>query len=692
METALAFDPLLPIWMIVTLTVILLVTSMAGDVRGLKSFTARAIATFLLCGALLNPQKLLENRTPLPDIALVLVDGSHSMQIGNRQAVAQTAEKTISDTLANIENVETVIVPIGPSEDGTRLTQNLINALSQYPTERLAGVFALTDGQVHDLPTNIDELMPEGVPFHSLIIGDKNARDRRLEPVLTPKYGLVGEQAVFEVRIEDPGFEGTRAALEILLNGELKARFNAVIGNTISVPLEIEKRGINTVEVRVATAENELTPLNNFIVAEISGVRDRLRVLLITGEPHMGGRAWRNLLKSDPSVDLVQFTILTNPGKKTTNAPSEELSLIRFPDRELFEEKLNEFDLVIFDQFKRRTINNGGRIIPMLSPYYIANIADYVERGGALLIATGAAFAGEESLARSPLIAVLPARPSGEMDTTSFRPNLNEKGKRHPITQIFQGQTEQTWGRWYRTIDAEVIGGDVLMENDNGKPLLVVDKVKKGRIALLLSDQAWLWARGHDGGGPYNEMFRRLSHWLMGEPDLEADRITARIQDGNLTIEQFSLNDAKQTAIILRPDGETSSLELRKVSPGVYRANIKADLQGAYRITNGDLSVIAAAGALNPLEFKHVIPTEGILNPLVVASGGNSFWLGEDGSLPTIRKVKNASKTPDNSFAVLIDNEQYTVTASHRTPFGPGWLYFALILMALLVAWRMEGE
>lgn len=692
MKTAFALDPLLPIWVIITLTVLLLVAAMFGEWRGLKSFIMRAIATFVLCGALLNPQKLLENRTPLPDIALVLVDSSHSMQIGERQTVVRKTEKALSAALANLENTEIVLVQIGPSEDGTRLTQALIDALSQYPTERLAGVFALTDGQVHDLPKNIDNLLPEDVPFHSLIIGDKNARDRRLEPLLTPKYGLVGEQAVFEVRIDDPGFEGTRAGLEILLNGEVKARFNAVIGNTVSIPLEIEKRGINTVEVRVAKAESELTPLNNFIVVEISGVRDRLRVLLITGEPHMGGRAWRNLLKSDPSVDLVQFTILTNPGKKVTNAPPEELSLIRFPDRELFEEKLTEFDLVIFDQFKRRTINNGGRIIPMLSPYYIANIADYVEKGGALLIATGAAFTGEESLARSPLIAVLPARPTGDMDTTSFRPNLNAKGKRHPITQIFQGQTAQTWGRWYRTIDAEILGGDVLMENDSGKPLLVVDKVKKGRIALLLSDQAWLWARGHDGGGPYNEMFRRLSHWLMGEPDLEADRLAARIVDGELTVEQFSLGDGDKNTIILRPDGETSTLKLKKITPGYYREKTKANLQGAYRVTSGDLSVIAAAGALNPLEFKHVIPSEEILAPLVNASGGNTFWLGTQGKLPSIRKVKKAPKNPDNSFAALIDNAQYTVTASRRTPFGPGWLYFVFILLSLLVAWRLEGE
>ncbi|MBL4871112.1 MAG: hypothetical protein JKX72_09175, partial [Robiginitomaculum sp.] len=476
------------------------------------------------------------------------------------------------------------------------------------------------------------------------------------------------------------------------LNGELQARFNAMIGDVISIPIPIEKRGINTVEIRVASVQGELTPLNNIIVADISGVRDRLRVLLITGEPHMGGRAWRNLLKSDPSVDLVQFTILTNPGKKTTNAPADELSLIRFPDRELFEEKLDEFDLVIFDQFKRRSINNGGRIIPMLSPYYIANISEYVENGGALLIATGAAFAGDESLARSPLIAVLPAQPSGKMELGAFRPNISKKGQRHPITQIFHGSIAENWGRWYRTIDADVIGGDVLMVSDNNKPLLIVDKVKKGRVGLLLSDQAWLWAKGHDGGGPYNEMFRRLSHWLMGEPDLEAERLTASITDGILTVDHFSLDDEAKTANILTPSGQIQTLTLRKITPGHYRAVQDATRLGAYRIDSGKLSTLVAAGALNPHEFKHIIATSKILNPLVNVSGGGSFWQAQNANLPDIRKVNRRTKTSGKSFAGLVNNQAYDVTSSRRTPFGPSWLYFLLILLALLGAWRLEGK
>jgi len=532
MNSSFVFEPMLPIWAIVSLTVLIIAAATFGQWCGLKSFILRAVAAFILAGALLNPQTLIERRTPLADIALVITDKSESMAFGTRKQVSETVHARLLDELGGLENLELTLVNVTPGtggSGGTRLAQTMIDALAGLPAERIAGVFAITDGQVHDLPDNPAILLPSGVPFHSIIIGDKTARDRRLDALITPKYGMVGETARFELRLEDPGFEGERAELEIRLNGELVARFAATAGDKITIPVKIEKRGINTVEIRATAAEGELTTLNNVLVAEISGVRDRLRVLLITGEPHMGGRAWRNLLKSDPSVDLIQFTILTNPGVKNTHAQPRELSLIRFPDRELFEDKLDEFDLVIFDQFKRRTMAARGRTRPILSPYYISNISKYVENGGALLVAAGPAFATDDGLARSPLIAVLPARPTGKTTDTTFRPNLNDKGKRHPITSIFNGETSAKWGRWYRSIDAEVIKGDVLMVNDDGQPLLVIDKVRKGRVALLLSDQAWLWSKGHDGGGPYNEMFRRLSHWLMGEPDLEADRLKARV-------------------------------------------------------------------------------------------------------------------------------------------------------------------
>ncbi len=156
-------------------------------------------------------------------------------------------------------------------------------------------------------------------------------------------------------------------------------------------------------------------------------MRDRLRVLLISGEPHVGERTWRRLLKADPAVDLVHFTIL-RPPEKDDLTPLNELALIAFPTRELFQDKIGEFDLIILDRFQNRGI---------LPPPYLENIADYVRDGGALLMSVGPEFTGPASLDDTPLHDVLPAHPvrgpDGEADTGgvvdgAFRPLVTALG------------------------------------------------------------------------------------------------------------------------------------------------------------------------------------------------------------------------------------------------------------------------
>ena len=229
----------------------------------------------------------------------------------------------------------------------------------------------------------------------------------------------------------------------------------------------------------------------------VNGVRDRLRVLLVSGEPHAGERVWRNLLKSDPSVDLVHFTIL-RPPEKQDDTPIRELSLIAFPIRELFDTKLDDFDLIIFDRYSRRGV---------IPDAYLDNVVRYVRNGGALLDAAGPNFGTPMSLARTPLGTILPAEPTGEVYDEGFKPALTDLGRRHPVTEGLPGagprDGEASWGRWFRQVDTRVRhGGVVLMTGDRGDPLLVLDRVGKGRVAQLMSDEMWFWARGFEGGGP----------------------------------------------------------------------------------------------------------------------------------------------------------------------------------------------
>ena len=687
-----AFDPLLSISVIIALGILMFIGALAAGIGQLRSYFLRLLAGLFIVLALLNPQTVVEDREPLRDAVLILKDESDSMQLGGRAEASNETYQKLLETLKADPTLEIATTLIRPDSDGTRLTSSLIEGLGNLPASRLAGVISLSDGQIHDLPEAPETLLPDGVPFHSLIIGKPDARDRSIKAIVAPQFGLVGEQAEFEIRVDDPGFEGNRAQIEIKLNGETKARFPATIGNRISIPVEIERRGSNTVELTVEPVDGELTLNNNIFVAEISGIRDRMRVLLVTGEPHNGGRAWRNLLKSDPAVDLVQFTILTNPRVKNTNASQDELSLIAFPTRQLFEEKLEEFDLIIFDHFRRRVApSRTGRSTPLLSPYYLQNVSEYVEDGGALLVATGPAFATEESLYRSPLAAVLPSRPTGDITEDAFKPELNEKGRRHPITASFSGQEDKFWGTWFRIIDNNPISGHVLMEGPKAAHLLVIDQIDEGRVAMLMSDQAWLWSKGFDGGGPYSEMFRRTAHWLMGEPDLDAEKLTATAENGLLAIERRTLEDGAQSVTVEKPDGTSEVVKLSKTANGVYRGSVKSAGQGAYRLSSNDVSTVAAIGALNPREYADLLPKTDILAPFVSGTGGGQIETGLSGDIPDIRRPAAGRATAGQGWIGLVANEDYTVTASQRSPLAPGWLFFILALIALAGAWRREG-
>lgn len=689
----LALDPLIALPWIISLGVLIFIASIAAGAGRLRSQFTRLTAGLLLIVGVLNPQAVEEDRETLPDTVIVIEDRSDSMSFGGRDSALNEISASLKSTFRADGNLDVVTISVPQDNDGTLLAAAMSDALAGTPSERLAGVIALTDGRAHDLSEATASYLPKGTPFHSLIIGEAESRDRRISATKAPKFGVVGEQAEFELLVEDPGFEGEQARIEVKLNGDVKARFPITIGRSLSIPLEIERRGNNTVEMLVQGVEGELTLNNNLFVSEIQGVRDRLRVLLITGEPHSGGRAWRNLLKSDPALDLVQFTILTSRSKYT-NAQERELSLIQFPTRQLFEERLNEFDLIIFDQYERRSLSRTqGRSRPTIPPQYFQNISRYVEDGGALLLATGPAFATQASLYRTPLVSVLPARPTGDILTGAFRPELNEKGRRHPITADFQGNEDQAWGPWYRVIDNDPIGGDVLMDGPDGAPLFVIDKVRDGRVAMLMSDQAWLWAKGHEGGGPYREMFRRTAHWLMGEPELDAETLSA-VRDGdNLVITRKSLDDVDSRVSVISPDGTTRRIALDRITNGLYRATLPLQGQGAYRLQSDDISTITAVGALNPKEYNNLLPTEDVLTPLSEATNGliKSVQLSAS-NVPNVRRTSPGRATNGNNWMGLVSHDAYTVTQSRRTPLAPGLFIFALFFLFLAWAWRREGK
>jgi hypothetical protein len=641
--------------------------------------------------AIANPLMVNETRVPLPDVAAIVIDRSQSMGIENRRAQEDAALAAIRKQLGaekNLEVRESVVTTTTTGEDnGTQLFAGLNAALADVPPERIAGAILITDGQVHDAPP-VDRLSVHA-PIHALIAGRRDEKDRKLTIINAARFAIVGQPAQMVIRVDDFGAAGGGTAeVDVRIDGAALGTQVVPVGQNATLSIPVRHGGENVVEVEARPGPSELTLQNNRAVVTVSGVRDRLRVLLVSGEPHAGERVWRNLLKADPSVDLVHFTILRPPAKQDAT-PFNELSLIIFPTRELFSEKLSSFDLIIFDRYSEH--DEFARVLPLI---YYENIAAYVENGGALLVASGPEFAKPTSISHTPLAVVLPAQPTGEILTQGFKPVVTPQGMAHPVTRDLTGSNTDTaaptWGRWFRIVGANKVSGETVMSGPDNRPLLVLDNVKKGRVAELLSDHAWLWARGFEGGGPQAELLRRLAHWLMKEPELEEERLAASIADGRITVERRTMADAAQPVTLTYPSGKKVVLTLKKIEPGIWRAVAAADELGLYRLTDGTLTAVAAAGPLNPKEVADMRATEAVLAPIAGATGGSVHWLAD--GVPDVRRVGASGNAAGGSWIGLRANEAYRVTSVEQRPLLPAWIALVLLLGTLLLAWRVEGR
>ena len=671
--------------------------------RRSRGAALRALSLIALMGALANPTLREEERESLSNIAVIVTDESTSQTIAGRAEQTRAVKAELEARLAKIKGLQVrSITSSKPGEEGgrgTNLFTDLNKSLADVPPDRIAGVIMITDGQVHDVPKQAAALGFDA-PVHALLTGAEGEFDRRIEILKAPRYGLINSTHLIEMRIAETGRSrhGNAAILRIRRQGQPEEVRRVEVGRQFQVQMRFPHAGQNIIELDLEPVEGELTTVNNraFITAE--GVREHLRVLLVSGEPHAGERVWRNLLKSDAAVDLVHFTIL-RPPQKQDGTPINQLSLIAFPTRELFLEKINEFDLIIFDRYQSPQTQ---RILPI---DYFHNIARYVERhGGALLIAAGDDFAGPASLYRTPLSPVLPAVPTGRVIEQPFKATISEDGAKHPVTQGLPQAGDgkkPLWGNWYRLVDARPDRGRTIMQGAEDKPLLVLDRKGRGRVALLLSDHAWLWARGYDGGGPHTDLLRRLSHWLMKEPDLEEERLIATAKGMKLTIERRSMEETVPPVIMTAPTGDVSELRPEKASPGLWRLTLDARQPGLHKFQSGQLTALAHAGVDDPREMSEVHTTDTKMKPILEATGGGAFYTRSapagdnarpDVNLPRISMLTSAKVLHGSGWLGLKDREAHVTRGVKVTPMFTGLLALAALLALITLAWWREGK
>ena len=688
-DISITFTPLIaPHWLaLLAATGLVLALSAARCHK--RGVILRLIALTALLGVLANPSMIREKREVVADVAAIVVDQSPSQQTGKRMARTQQALKALQEQAKELPGLQTRIVRIRAGADEimhkTKVFDALSRTMADVPARRRAGVIVVSDGQIHDVPSKTERFGDYG-PVHLLLSGRRDERDRRLRMLQAPEYGIVGEKAGLRLRVEDTdNINANKARLTITTpDGRRRTRVMPIDrARTIEVP--IRHAGQNIFRLKVESVGEELSEANNSVALNINGVRDRLKVLLVSGEPHAGGRTWRDMLSGDPGVDLIHFTILREP-QKVDDTPRSEMSLIAFPFRELFEIKLDEFDLIVFDRYSLNQI---------LPSRYFQNIADYVRNGGALLEASGPSFAGENSIAGTAIGQVMPARPGKRVIKGAFLPGLSTIGKRHPVTRPFidkQDGDKPAWGRWLRQIAVKPRSdAHVLMRGHNDRPLLMLRKVGDGRVAQLASDQIWLWARGFEGGGPQDALLRRTAHWLMKEPSLAANTLDVKVQGKLLRVRRRKLEgDATGTITMIRPDDSRAQITLEQGPNGWAQHTVSAEQLGVYGFKGDDHTRYAIVGNLNPPELLDLRTTPEKMRPVIRKNNGGLYWLNE-ASTPTLRMVSRGRDYAGNDWLGLRANNDFSVTGVRQHPLTPAWLALCLVLGLITAAWLREA-
>lgn len=657
-----------------------------------KSLAVRVIAFAALFLILLNPSVLKEERDYVRDTAVLILDQSLSQNFGDRKTKSQKAFDDLHAQIKEQNNLD--LITITAPENGklsrdTRLFHNVDAALSSVPKSRRAGVIFITDGNIHDILQQIDKSISDTYgPVHTLLSGERSEKDRKITLINAPAYGLVGKSITVKYKIEDTSNINETSALVTLRTHEgIETTQNVPLSREQTFEIPVEHAGQNVFELSVDGVSNELTLANNTVPVLINGVRDRMKVLLVTGKPYAGERTWRDLLTSDPGVDLVHFTILREP-EKLDYTPQNEMSLIAFPIDELFDVKLYDFDLIIFDQY------NTNEIMP---DYYFQNIQRFVREGGAFLAVGGPEFSRNDSIFKTPLRDILPVDSVHGSIEQNFIPKLNDKGKIHPVTRSLvwadEKGSQKNWGHWMRQVDLSTGAGDVLMTGFNDKPLLILNRINQGRVAMLASDQVWLWARGYDGGGPYAEMLRRIIHWLLKEPELDERAIDLQVTSNTIKISKQNIDNKQSESIaITLPDKNVVTAEMKDDAKGRLTYTLKIDQLGIYAVEDiFGTRKFALIGDINPPELQNVVTTDQTMKPLVQNSGGGILWLS-DVLEPKIRMVNPASHMAGNNWIGLRRNNDYVVTGVKTIAFIPTWLSLLFGIFILIACWWIEGH
>lgn len=549
---------------------------------------------------------------------------------------------------------------------------------SSSSSRKLAGVVLISDGADNvDLAGGLSpraraSLEELGVPVTTFLVGQEGLKDIAIDQIKVDDFAFVRNSVTAEVELKGRGFKGESISVVLKREGRVVATQQVrFVSNedtqTVAFTFTPDQTGRFVYTVSTPVFPDEAVAENNTRSFALKVIRDRMRVLLVSGRPTWDERFLRGLLKQDPNVELISFYILRNTGDNTGTVNDErELSLIPFPMDEIFREKLDTFDVVVFLNF--------GYTEPGLSiASYEHNLKDYISKGGALAVVGGDRSFGDSRFSFTVLADALPVEAAGPSDPQSFKARLTPDGQRHPVTALGTGSTsaENAWSSLPAIPGLNVTrakpGAVVLLDHPftnaagQSAPVLALWEYGRGRTMTLTTDSSWYWAfTSHLGGAPsrhYERFWGNALRWLVRDPDLttlqvQADPptvepgrpvgvgIVARLPDyqpaagADVTVELVAAEDGSVVGsqkVVAAADG-TAHVEFPPPPPGAYLLRSTATKDGKTLGKGHDALAVRAIGS--ELADAHV--GAALMEQIASATSGKAFSLPSDTSLAAV--------------------------------------------------------
>jgi len=568
--------PTIFILLLVAASLVALIIKPRGPIRFLRIFIY--IFAFLV---LLRPHVMVSKNFKKDFKIGIFVDTSLSMSIENRYRMAKDTAKIFFSKLKNKADVK--IYEFGDSIkevqiddiDNIKPSYNLTDISKVIKDDIFDGRIIITDGRYTTGINPLGVSETARVPIFTVGIGSsKKVPDLGITDLKTPGIGFREQSVNIHFTLVNHAETKTKTMIYLKEADVIISRKEIDLAGNKQIPVTIDftpdEAGLKNYSIYVKKISGELNTTNNRRNFQLQVNRQKIRMLYVAGQPSWEYSYFRRLIKSDPQVELVSFLILRNPDNVTI-VPEYELSLIHFPAREMFTNKIYEFDLLIYDNFSYQ------RFFPRS---YLTHIKNFVMKGGAFIM-----LGGEDSYSRggyvnTPIEDILPVdikNKDAKWLVQEFSPILNQSAN-HPILNLADDikMSKELWEEM-----PQLEGYDnglkakqqstVLLKTEKGVPILTVNNVGQGRVMAFNANSTWRWCMGLAGKGKtpyyYNKFWYKVVRYMIQSGDLrniqvfpgkDKAGIGERISVNIKVLDQYwrPVNNAKVKVEVIAPSGK----------------------------------------------------------------------------------------------------------------------------------------